>query len=174
MGGGCLGCCMPMGGCLGLGCCMPWPSLGGCLGLGCCTPLAFGCVPMGGLPRPLAAACPWGCLGLGCMLAHGGLPRPWLLHALALAACPWGGCLGLGCCMPMGGCLGLGCCMPWPWLVSQKMRVFWKKRLFDPKWQALGMAGCPGACPHARHAASPRIVPHFGEIGSCLFPFLCS
>jgi len=149
--------------CLGLGCCMPM----GCLGLGC--------VPMGG------------CLGLGCCMpwpwllhAHGGLPRPWLLHALALAAACVGlgccmpmGCLGLGC-VPMGGCLGLGCCMPWPWLVSQKMRVFWKRRLFDPKWQALGMARCPGACPHARRAASPRIVPHSGEIGSCLFPFLCS
>jgi len=36
------------------------------------------------------------CLGLGCgmpmpwLRAHGGLPWPWLLHALALAACPWG------------------------------------------------------------------------------------
>jgi hypothetical protein len=43
----------------------------------------------GGLPRP------W------LLHAHGGLPRPWLLHALALAAA----------------CLGLGCCMPWPWLL---------------------------------------------------------
>ena len=73
--------------------------------------------------------------------AHGGLPWPWLLHAHALAACPWGAacmhaqalgacpwgaalalaaaCPCLGCCMPMpwlpahGGCLGLGCCTPW-------------------------------------------------------------
>src|SRR4029077_18748601 len=108
-----------------------------------------------------------GCLGLGCcmpmpwlrahgglpacmprpwVLAHGGLPWPWLLHAHALAAaCP---CLG---CLPMGPALALAAACP-----------------------CLGQAlGIPGACPRARHAASPRIVPHSSKIGSCLFPFLC-
>ena len=70
----------------GLGYCMPWPwvlhSHGGCLGLGC--------LPLG-LPWPWLHAWPW-------WHAHRGLPRPWLLHVMAL-----------GWCMPTGCCLGLGC-----------------------------------------------------------------
>ena len=176
----CLGLgCVPWGGCLGLGC-RPWPwlralALAACHGgLPWLQALAFAAAwpwPWPWLRALALAAChgglPWlqalaACLGLGSM------PCPWL-HAMALAAC-----LGLGC-MPWGGyCLGL-CCLAHKFrVISQKMRVFWKRRLFAPKRQALGMAGCPGACPHARHAASPRIVPHSGKIGSCLFPFLCS
>ena len=104
--GCCLGlCCMPMGGCLGLGCCMP---TGSCLGLACCMHLGgcLGlacCMPMGG------------CLGLGCMLAHGLLPWLWLLQSLAWQHAHGGlprplGLACLGCCMPM----------PWPWLRAHR------------------------------------------------------
>ena len=69
----------------------PW---GAALALAAACP-CLGCVPMGGCLH----ACPGlgclpmgGCLGLGCCM-----PMPWLLHAHALAACPWG--------------------LPWPWLL---------------------------------------------------------
>ena len=84
----------------GLACCVlaqalpaecPW---GAALALAAACP-CLGCVPMGGCLH----ACPGlgclpmgGCLGLGCCM-----PMPWLLHAHALAACPWG--------------------LPWPWLL---------------------------------------------------------
>ena len=144
-----------------------WPWLRA-LALAACHRL--GCVPWGGcMPWPWLRAMGGCCLGFRCCM-RGSMPCPWL-HAHGLGCVPW------------------GAARPWPWLralalaaclahkfrvMFLKMRVFWKRRLFAPKRQALGMAGCPGACPHARHAASPRIVPHSGKIGSCLFPFLCS
>jgi len=86
----------------------------------------------------------------------------------------------------MGGCLGLGCCMPMPWLrahggLLQALAAASPRLGCLPMGAALALAaarlgqalGIPGACPRARHAASPRIVPHSSKIGSCLFPFLC-
>ena len=69
---------MPGLGCLGLGCCKP---MGACLGLG--YVLAHGLLPwpslraQGGLPRP------W------LLHAHGVLPWPWLLHAHGGLPRPW-------------------------------------------------------------------------------------
>ena len=116
--------------------------MGGCLGLGAAF-LDLGCC------MHLE-----GCLGLGCMLAHGllpwpwllhahgGLPRPWPLHALAFAAaCPWGAALALAAACPCLGCLPMRAALA---LAAARLG------------QAVGI---PGACPRARHAASPRIVP---------------
>ena len=146
-------CCLPQGrasvptqACQGLGC-VPWPCLlahGGCLGLGCC------------MPRP------------SLLLAHGELPWPWLLHAQAFAAtCPWGAALALA---ALALALALAAACPHIWSDFLKMRVFRKVRLFSPRRPAVGI---PEACPRARRAASPRIVPHSGKIGPCLFPFYC-
>ena len=78
-----------------------------------------------------------------------------LMHAQALGACPWGAALALAAACPCLGSLPMGAALA---LAAARLG------------QALGI---PGACPRARHAASPRIVPHSSKIGSCLFPFLC-
>ena len=85
-----------MGAALALAAC-PWGRLSlGCMPIGC---LGLGCMPLG-LPWPWLHAWPW-------QHAHGGLPRPWLLHDMALAgACRWGAALALA------ACLGLVAC-PW-------------------------------------------------------------
>ena len=92
--------------CLGLGY-MPWPGsmpMGGCLGLGCCMPWPWLLHAHGGLlwpwPWQHAHGLPWPWLR-----AYRGLPRPWRLHALALAtACPWGVTLALAACLTLVTC----------------------------------------------------------------------
>ncbi len=134
------------GGCLGLGCVpLPWQHAHG----GLLRALALGCMPMGG-------CC---CLGLGCM------PWPWL-RAMGGSPWPWQhACHGLGC-MPwpwphalaLAACLGLGCCLAHKFrVISQKMRVFWKRRLFSPKEAGVGHGRVPRGMP----ACTPRrIAPH--------------
>ena len=135
----------------------PWPWLRA-------LALAVACTPRPWLlrARPSLGCCmpmPW------LLSALGGLPWPWLLHAHALAACPCGDvacpCLG---CLPVGGCLGLGCCMPMPWLPAYG--------------GCLGLGCCTpwagSGHPKGKPACTPRrIVPHSSKIGSFLFPFLC-
>ena len=96
-------CCLRPGACQRAHACTPRPwLLHARPGLGCCV-----------LAQALDAACsPKPCL----LSAHGGLPWPWLLHAHALAACPWGAAAGLGCCMPLPWLPAHGG-LPWPWLL---------------------------------------------------------
>ena len=97
------------------------------------------------------------CLSIQPRDAHGG--------CLGLGSMHMGGCLGLGC-VPMGAALALAAACPQIWIDFQKMWVFfWKRRLFAPWRQALCMLGCPEACSHACHTASPHVVPHFSKIG---------
>ena len=134
-----------------------------CYGLGCVPPGALLPAPRGMPARPRKQATALAaCLGLGCCmhaqaLAAACSPKPWMLHAHALAAeCPWGAALALAAACPCLGCLPMGAALA---LAAARLG------------QAVGI---PGACPRARHAASPRIVPHSSKIGSCLFLFLCS
>src|SRR4029077_8127035 len=95
-------CCLRPGACQRAHACTPRPwLLHARPGLGCCV---------------LAQALPAACSPRPCLLsAHGGLPWPWLLHAHALAACPWGAaCMhaqSLGAC-PWGAALALAAACP--------------------------------------------------------------
>jgi len=165
---------MPWGAaCLGLGC-VPWGAAA--LGLGCVPwpwQHALAACRMGRSGAALALALA-ACLGLGCVpWPLAACLGPWL-RAMALAAChglgrmpwPWRRAMGGSPWPWQHACHGLGRVpWPWPWLLPcpqilsdfPKNEGFLEKEvIFPQKRQALGMAGCLGACPHARHAASSR------------------
>ena len=93
------------------------------------------------------------------------MPWPWL-RALALAAI----------CMPRPWQLHAHGVLPWPWLLHAHALATacpWGAALALAAARSGQAVGIPGACPRARHATSPRIVPHSSKIGLCLFQFLC-
>ena len=70
--------------------------------------------------------------------------RLFLLHALPLAACPWG-YLGLGI-MPLGVTLALASCpwgLPWPWMHMLALGEFLFGCLGHGSVHALALAVCP-------------------------------